>query len=174
MFKNAIATAALLTLSVAGTAMAATSTSSFEARIIITKTCDVTTTAPTHLDFGTVAAGATNVDTTSTITVRCSKGTPYSIALSPTGSSTTGAGTMAALNVAPTAGNTDAVPYQLYSNAARSQVWGSQGGTGGNVKSGTGQGLGVTSDTHTVYGRVPGTDYTPDSYKDTVTVTLTY
>ena len=179
MFKNAITAASLLIVAgFSGHAMAATtSTSTFLAKITITSTCDVTTTAPTEMNFGTEVAGANNnVSAQSTITVKCSKGTPYDIGLTPATSQTgtsagAGKGLMNAQNVSPTTGNTDQVPYELYSDNAHSKAWGDQVNT--NTVHSTGQGLTVT-DTHTVYGVVPSTDFTPDSYQDTVTVTLTY
>lgn len=168
MLKNVIEAAVLLSAAgIAGQTIAATSEANFQAKIVITSTCNVSTTAPTDLDFGTVAAGAVNVDTNSVITVTCSKGTGYSIALTPSNGNNDGTGTMAAA----TAGNTDTVPYAMYQDAARTVRWGSEEGS---QKSGIGKGLSDTSDTHTVYGRVPSTDVTSDTYADTVTVVLTY
>jgi spore coat protein U-like protein len=68
-------------------------------------------------------------------------------------------------------GNTDTVPYRLYRNAARSNVWGNVTGT--NTVAGTGNGA---AQALTVYGRVLGasTNVRPDSYRDVVTVSVTY
>jgi spore coat protein U-like protein len=62
------------------------------------------------------------------------------------------------------------IPYQLFSNAARTQNWGNTAGTGVN---GTGTGSAVD---HTVYGRVPAQAVAPQAgaYSDTVTVTVVY
>jgi spore coat protein U-like protein len=61
------------------------------------------------------------------------------------------------------------VPYQIYRNAARTQVWGS---TAGTLVSGT---TPVTGDvTLTAYGRVPNSIVLPRDYVDTVTVTVNF
>lgn len=119
------------------------------------------------LDFGTVdgIASSTNIDSTTTIRVVCSKPTAYNVLLIPLNGDTGGSSAMKG----QTAGNTDTVPYRLYSNAARSVAWGS---LADNDVSGTGTGL---TQSLTVYGRVPGLpNVQPDSYKDVVTVNVTY
>lgn len=118
------------------------------------------------LDFGTVdgIASPTNIDATTTIRVICSKPTAYNVLLIPSNNNTGGSSAMTGA-----AGNTDTVPYRLYSNAARSAPWGSQAA---NDVSGIGNGL---TQSLTVYGRVPGLpNVQPGNYKDTVTVNVTY
>jgi spore coat protein U-like protein len=159
-----------------GAAMADTGTTSFKAKITIQKVCNVNTVQATDLDFGnSSASAAANIDANSTITVKCTQGTAYTLGLTPGNNNSAGAGEMLAQNVAPMTGNNDKVAYTMYLDANRNpnQVWGNQIGT--NTKSGTGQGL-ATSEVHTVYGRVTAaaTNVKPDSYLDTVTVTLTY
>lgn len=136
----------------------------------VAKSCLVTADP---LNFGTIDGlpGQANRDQTSTINVTCTTPTPYTVALTPSNGSTTGAGTMT-----PTggvAGNADTVPYRLYRNAARTTVWGSVAGTGGNTVAGTGNGA---AQALTLYGRVLGTsaNVRPDSYRDVVTVSVTY
>ena len=59
--------------------------------------------------------------------------------------------------------------YQLYSDAARTTVWGT---TGGDLVNATGTGVQVD---HTVYGRVAASqNVAVGSYTDTVNVTVTY
>jgi spore coat protein U-like protein len=62
------------------------------------------------------------------------------------------------------------VGYQLYSNAARTAVWGTTIGT--DTVAGTGNG---NAQALTVYGRVPPQTTPPAAvYNDTVNVTVTY
>ncbi|MBW8718973.1 MAG: spore coat protein U domain-containing protein [Variovorax paradoxus] len=106
---------------------------------------------------------------TANVAKSCTTPTSYTVALTPSNNSTTGSGTMTPTGGVPS--NTDAVPYRLYSNAGRSVSWGSVIGT--NTVAGTGTGA---AQTLTVYGRVLGSNVNvrPDSYLDTVTVTVTY
>jgi len=69
--------------------------------------------------------------------------------------------------------------YNVFTDPARSQVWGS--GTGGTVIAsgsmtiGPGNGNGTRTVTHTVYGRIPQLqDAVPGTYTDTLLVTLTF
>ena len=61
---------------------------------------------------------------------------------------------------------TNYVPYELYRNSARTQVWGQTIGT--DTASGTG------TTTYQVYGRVPSLAYPAGNYSDTVLVTVDY
>ena len=134
----------------------------------IAKSCLVTANP---LNFGTVEGlpGAANSDQTSTISVTCTTPTAYTVALLPSNGATTGAGVMSPTGGVP--GNTDTVAYRLYRDAARSSPWGSVTGT--NTVAGTGTGA---AQLLTVYGRVLGTsaNVRPDSYRDVVTVNVTY
>jgi spore coat protein U-like protein len=148
------------------TAQAATATATFNVRITITAACDITTTAPTDVNFGTVASTATNVDNQGLLNVNCTPSSPYTIALD-NGQNGTDSNTRKMSN------GTSLVPYQLYRNATRgaADIWGSTAGTGGNVYAGTGSG---TSQAIPVYGRVPNTNFPAGSYADVITATITY
>lgn len=61
------------------------------------------------------------------------------------------------------------VPYQLYTNPARTTVWGNTIGT--NTVTGTGNGL---IQPLTVYGRVPSASAPAGPYLDVITATITY
>ncbi|CAN7355310.1 Csu type fimbrial protein [Variovorax paradoxus] len=134
----------------------------------IAKSCLVTADP---LNFGTIDGlpGAANKDQASNINVTCTGATGYQVGLSPSNGSTTGAGAMA--STGGVSGNTDTVPYRLYRDAARSVPWGNV--LNSNTVGGTGTG---TAQALTVYGRVLGSNVNvrPDSYLDTVTVTVTY
>ena len=162
----ALATMIMLT----GTAAnAATATGTFDVLLTIEKSCSVAA-GGSNIDLGTVASSATNVAGSNTITVTCTKGTPYHIGLAPSGGATDGSGTM----TSTTAGNTDEVPYQLQQAAGvGGAVWGNTATevTVGNGVAGTGSGA---SQSHTVHALAPSANFTAGSYRDTVTVNVNY
>ena len=150
-------------------AMADTATATFQVSVIIQKACTVTAGAPSNISLGTVAATAINMSGNNTISVSCSKTTPYNIGLAPSNASTTGAGQMSG-----TGGNTDKVGYQLRSTAGPSgTIWGNTATaiSVGNGVAGTGTGA---AQTHTVYVTAPSANFTPDVYTDVVTVNVNY
>lgn len=166
-FRSIAATAALLAVSVAATStQAATATTTFNVRITITAACDISTTAPTDVNFGTTPSTSTNVDNQGALNVNCTPSAPYTIALD-NGQNGTDA------NTRKMSSGTAQVPYQLYRAATRTaaDVWGSTTGTGGNVYAATGSG---TVQTVPVYGRVPSTNFPAGSYADVITATITY
>lgn len=115
-----------------------------------------------NLAFGTYT-GATD-DSTANITVNCSSGGAYSVAL---GAGLNSNGTTRRM-VGPSG---QFLNYTLYSNSARTTPWGN-GTTFGAQVSGTGAG---SNQTLVAYGRAPsGQSPTPGSYTDTVVVTLSY
>jgi spore coat protein U-like protein len=118
------------------------------------------------LNFGTASLLNSNVDSTSSVSVTCTSGLAYAVALSQ-GTTTGGTTTTRLMKHASTAST---VPYKMYSDAARTANWGNS--TSDDVN-GTGTGSAVN---HTVYGRVPAQAVAPQagSYSDTVTVTITY
>jgi spore coat protein U-like protein len=134
----------------------------------VAKSCQVTAET---LNFGSVEGlpGAANVDRTSAISVTCTTPTAYTVGLAPSNGATNGSGVMAPTGGVP--GNSDTVPYQLYRDAGRSSIWGNVTGT--NTVAGTGSGH---AQALTVYGRVLGVsaNVRPDSYRDIVTVIVTY
>ncbi|MCU0820516.1 MAG: spore coat U domain-containing protein [Beijerinckiaceae bacterium] len=137
-----------------------TATGTLNVSITIAATCSVV--GATAINFGSVSAIAANIDQTSTLTVNCSSTTPYTVSL-PVG---TGGGTVAARRMANGA---NFVTYGLYSNAARTTLW----GTGpGETIAGTGT---AANQTLTIYARVPPQTVPPPGvYSDAVTVTVTY
>lgn len=148
-------------------ALAATATTTFQVQMTITKSCAV---SATNLNFGSTLSSAINVTDSAagTVTVTCSKNTPYTVGLAPSAANGGTANGTGAMN--GTGGNTDKVPYNLYSNAVRTTVWGDTPGT--NTVAGTGTGAAQAA--LSVYGLVPSANYTPDTYADTVTVNVVY
>ena len=150
-------------------AMADTATSTFQVTVTIQKACTVTAGAASNISLGTVASTATNVAGNNTISVNCSKTTPYYIGLAPSNANTAGLGAMAG-----TGANADKVGYQLRSTAGTSgTIWGNTATASsvGNGVAGTGTGA---NQSHTVYVTVPSANFTPDTYTDTVTVNVNY
>lgn len=154
---------------------AATATGTFQVQIEIQKSCTVSAGAGSNIDVGSVASTATNSAGSSTISVNCTKSTPYFIGLAPSvanGGTNSGSGAMASTGGVP--GNTDKVAYQLRSTAGASgTVWGNTATTStvGNGVAGTGNG---SAQSHIVYATVPSANYAADAYADTVTVTVNY
>ncbi|AGP49449.1 hypothetical protein PSYCG_09745 [Psychrobacter sp. G] len=129
--------------------------------------CAVTTAGV--LDLGRVSASTvpTKGSATNLINVTCTNTTFYNIGLAPSNKDINGQGVMTGTNAEPT------LPYQLQSDASGTE-WGNNGNTYAALTNGvTGTGDGAAK-AHTVYVTVPNTDVTPDTYSDTVTVTVYY
>ena len=158
--------AAALAALATGAASAATDTTTFNVKIVITSSCDIHTVAATDVNFGSQASTATNIDNQGTLNVNCTPGTAYTVALDNGQNGTD-------VNSRKMANGANLVPYQLYRAAARGagDVWGSTTGAGGNALagSGTGSAVGVP-----VYGRVPSANFPAGSYNDVITATVTY
>jgi spore coat protein U-like protein len=178
--KHTLLAAALLAtggFSAAGLA-ASPATTTFQVSIKINSACTVTAQ---NLAFSAVDANVTADQTASNangISVTCSKGTPYNIGLQPSsanGGTTAGTGNMAGAAT----GNTDKIAYTLYSNSGYSTVWGNQGVSAsavGNGVAGIPSTDGKTAKVYPVYAKVLGTNLavTPDTYTDTVAVSVYY
>lgn len=148
----------------AGSAAAATATTTFTVSGTVVPTCTV---SAVPLNFGAAIPNPinSNVDGAGTITATCSTGAPYTIALNVG----TGAGATFATRRMTSGGNT--LAYNLYSDAGRTIVWGD--GTGGSSTS-SGSGSGAAQGM-SVYGRIPSGQTVPTgTYTDTITVTITF
>lgn len=147
----------------ANAAIAATTTTNLSVTATISATCSVTT--------GTVAFGTYDPtsgspdDATGTVTVTCTNGTGYSITLGD------GLYYSSGRRMRSSAVTYEYLTYELYQEAGRTTLWGD--GTHGTVMGSlTGNG---SAQAYTVYGRMPINQYSkPDSYADTVLVTVTY
>ncbi|MBX9401135.1 spore coat U domain-containing protein [Lysobacter sp. BMK333-48F3] len=158
--------AAFALLAAAAPALAADDSTTFDVTITITSSCTISATAPTDVNFGSVASTATNVDAQGQLVVTCTPGTAYTIALDngQNGSD---------VNSRKMSDGTTEVPYQLYRAGARGSgdVWGSTTGVGGNVLAGSGTGA---AQNLPVYGRTPSANFPAATYSDVVTATITY
>lgn len=129
--------------------------SSVDARMA--NTCHITTA--TDLDFGTVGRLTEALDQTSVIKLKCAASTNWQVTLNNGANALAGARYM-------TSGSTR-IGYELYRDAGRLQRWGS---TTATRVSGT-----SAEQSLTVYGRIPAVaDTVTGSYRDVITVTLTY
>lgn len=123
--------------------------------------CNVSATA---LDFGTVGLLTGSTPGTSTLSVQCANGSAYRIGLD---AGLNGGGNINARKLKLGAAT---IGYQLYSNSARTTVWGNTLGT--NTVSGSGNG---SIQAYTVFGSVPAqTTPAAGTYQDTITVSVTY
>lgn len=139
--------------------------------VIIPEACQLTSIS--DIDFGQINdIGKTAKDYTANgaVVTTCNSGTPYTIYLS-NGNNRIAGGNRQMAN----GGNY--LPYQLYQDAAYTQVWDETGGTnmingsGGKSLIGTGG-----NQTTTIYGRIAKNTILPppNNYTDTVIVTTTY
>ena len=143
---------------------AATATANMSISFTISAQCTVVSAST--MAFPNTGLLNANVDQTSTITVLCTNGTTYDVGLDKgvNGASVT------TRQMIGTGGTPDLVDYTLYRDASRTQNFGQTVGT--DTAPGTGDG---TNKITTVYGRVPiQSSKKPDSYTDTVAITVTY
>lgn len=145
-------------------ALAQTASTDFDVTITISSTCTIDTPAATNVDFGTVPSSTVDAQATGLLNVNCTPGTTYGVALNE-GLNAGGGGIMARNMI----NGADLVPYQLYSDAARTQVWGLTAGT--DTVAGTGTGA---VQPLTVYGEVPSANFPAASYTDTITATISF
>ncbi|WP_244850755.1 spore coat U domain-containing protein [Caballeronia sp. SL2Y3] len=165
MFKKAavVAFVASAVLSVSPSLFAASKTATFQVTLTIQDDCSI---AANPLDFGSTGVIANNIDQSTNVSVTCTTGTPYNVALdagSPTGS------TISARTL-NNAANTGTVQYNLFRDSGRTQIWGQT--VGSDTVSGVGNG---SAQTISVFGRVPAQP-TPaaDTYMSTVTATVVF
>jgi spore coat protein U-like protein len=159
--------AAGVLLAIAGAAQAATKTSSFTVSAIVGKNCII---SAGNLALGEFV-GDNNLTVTSDIDVRCTSGTPYSVALS-TGSSGDYTGREMTLG-------SDVLVYNLYTDSLHTTIWGNGIAGGSVLVTDTGEGMGIADEiTHTVYGQLLAADnggpVGAGAYSDTIVATITY
>jgi spore coat protein U-like protein len=166
MQKILIAAVAASALAV-GVADAGTATTTFAVTATVQSTCSATAAA---LPFGTYTPGGGALTVNSTISVKCTNGTPFTVALNA--GTTTGTSFTQRLM----ANGTNTLQYNLYTAATHTTVFGDATGATAKV-SGTGAGV-ATATAITVYGQLPDSATNqaavPGNYSDTITVTVSY
>jgi spore coat protein U-like protein len=130
---------------------------SFAVTASIAANCDLETA---DLNFGTAGIIGENIDADTDLSITCTPGTSYGIAID-------GGGSHDPDNRVLRSGG-DTVSYGLYSDVGRGDPWGTASGT---MVSGSGDG---TEQRYGVYGRIPPQPAAPGAYADTVVVTITY
>lgn len=156
----------LLIASSAAPAMAGTATANLGVSAVIGATCTIDT-AP--LNFGSYDPLVVNLtaplEATGTIFTNCTTGLIPKITLSQGSNDTAGTPAAPARNLKSGAGGT--LSYNLYSDSARTIVWGSAGAPTTSANG--------TAQTNTVYGRIPGAQTGADgTYTDTVIATVSF
>ena len=147
-------------------ASAAVVTTTFQVQASVNALCSV---SAVNLTFPAVDPLSSQTDGATTVTVNCTKNSSYTVGL--TAGTTVGA-TIAQRKMANGA---DIMNYNLYTDAARSIVWGNSAAAPTWV-SGTGAGM-QTAQVLNVYGRVASgqTNLAVGTYTEpTITVTVTY
>ena len=145
-----------------GPASAGTATDTFLVTATVLSECSITAN---DLAFGnySVTAG-TQVDASTTISVQCSGGTAYDVALDA------GSGSGASVSTRKMSSGTNTLDYSLYQDSSRTQVWGETSGS--DTVSGTGTG---SAEVLNVYGRIVASQAAAaGSYSDTVTATVSF
>jgi spore coat protein U-like protein len=148
-------------------------TTTFHVSLTVVNDCTISATDLTF-PSATSALVTTPIFASSTISVTCTTGDPYSVSLDKG----TGAGTTVGLRTLNgTGSNVSTVQYLLCHDSGCSSIWGDA--TGGTTPAtGTGNGGGTTGtvpQTITVYGEVPAQTIPPaDTYTSLETATITF
>ena len=139
-----------------------TATTTFRVTAKVQAVCEVTAS---DLAFGTYTSKAgTPLQATTLLRATCTPNTTYYVGLDQ------GQSPGATVNQRKMVSGAQALNYQLYSDSARSKIWGNTTGT--DTVTGTGTGLAVD---HTVFGAVPAAQVVPaGDYADTITVRVYY
>ena len=145
-------------------ALASTVSTSFQVQANVNAQCSI---SAVNLTFPAVDPLNSQTDGATTVTVKCTKNSAYTVGLN--------AGTTAGSTIAQRlmANGADLMDYNLYTDIGRTSVWGN---SAGSWVSGTGAGMG-TAQVLNVYGRVAAgqTNLAVGTFTEpTVTVTVTY
>jgi spore coat protein U-like protein len=145
-------------------AYAGTDTDTFTVSANVVATCEVIADDLEFGDYNPVTAA--NLDAATTLSLTCTNGTAYNVALNVG----TGTGASTATRYMANAGGTHFLGYTLYRNGGRTQLWGSA--IGADTLNGTGSGAAANID---VFGRIQMNQAVPSGeYTDTITVTVSW
>ncbi len=149
--------------------LAGTATSNLEVTATVAANCTITTSAVAFGSYDPIGTNKTAaLDNTGSVTVTCTNGSAVTVTLGQGANAAATSTDAAPLRRLKDAG-TNHLAYSLFSDAARTVVWGNTTATG---KADTGTGL---ASLLTVYGRVPQDQNVPTgSYSDTVVATVTF
>jgi spore coat protein U-like protein len=159
------AAAALAAALVAAPAFAADTGATLDVNATVTADCTVSTAA---VAFGNVdVTSGQAVQGTGSVSVTCTNGTAWTAAADE------GAGSGAGLATRKMTNGAELLNYSLFTDSARTQIWGD--GVAGATTTFAGTGTG-TAQTKTVYGLIPAgqTGISAGEFADTVQVTVFY
>lgn len=138
-----------------------TITTEFNVNMNILAACTVET--PEAANFGDVLPTSTSNSAETEVTVQCSKGTPYVLAMAPSSGEMDGIGYLSSVG-----GGTDKVSYSIFQDSARTKPWGASPEL-------TVEGLGNgKAEVHTVYLHNTEANFEPGAYSDLVDVFVGY
>jgi spore coat protein U-like protein len=122
----------------------------------------------TPIDFGQKGTLGTDSSATGTVTANCGSGVAYSLSMN----AGTGAGATPANRLLTRSGGSETIRYGLFTNPTFTSIWG-DGSAGSTTVSATGSGA---NQSYTVHARMPAQTPTPrpGTYRDTITLTITY
>lgn len=157
--------AAGIMLAVAGAAQADSKNASFTVSATVAKACTIDAN---NMNMGTWS-GTGNLDGATTVTVKCTNGTSYNVALDNGANGTSTADRKLG-------DGAERLSYNLFRDSGRTQVWGSTVGT--DTVPGSGTGMATANERNIdVYARIAQADLLaakPGTYTDSVTATITY
>ncbi|WP_341886775.1 spore coat U domain-containing protein [Variovorax sp. YR752] len=163
--RTVLPVGALLIL--APSALAVTTTTTFQVTATVLKACLMST--PATLAFGSYDPSAASLNGTTSLNVTCTFGTPYSIGLSAGNGSGATVASRVMTSTSSAAGN-NTLGYSLFKDSGHLTNWDNSVAGTGYVGSGLPQ-------TQTIYGQIPTGQYAAapaTDYTDTITVSLTY
>jgi spore coat protein U-like protein len=159
----AVICTALAIALVASPAQAQTATNTLTVEADVVGVCNINAAT---LDFDTYDATAGDLNDSGTITVNCTQGSAFWIGLD-LGANPAGA-------TRQMANGTSRLQYQLYRDAARTQLWDNTDGGLGTVAA-TQIGAGLGAQPISIYGTIPGNQLVPVGYySDSVTMTVNF
>ncbi|MDR2333344.1 MAG: spore coat U domain-containing protein [Burkholderiaceae bacterium] len=145
-------------------------TSNFNVQVKVLPSCSFLG-KPADIDLGSVIPGPARNTGKTTLNVVCTKKTKYVLALTPSNSDKGGTGSMAG-----SAGNEDKLTYALFQDDKYEKPWGNTTGASGNVLETDGSQTSLDKPVqHIIHTRLNAIgNVLPDTYRDAVTITLTY
>jgi spore coat protein U-like protein len=167
--KRAIVSAIVFGSAIPGTQTHAnTGTSIMNVSATVRHSCSIDTTPMAFGTYdGVVANASSALNATATVISSCTSGTAALITMNAGASAGSGSTDVPVRRM--TAGASEYLVYQVYSDVARETVWGNTVPTG-IVINGTG-----SPQTHKVYGSIPSAQLVPEgNYSDKIFITITY
>ena len=167
--KRAILSVITLWITILGTqSRADTGTSTMSVSATVRHSCSIDTTPMAFGTYdGVVANASTALKATATVNSSCTSGAAALITMNAGNSAGSGSTDVPVRQM--TAGASEYLVYQVYSDVSRKTIWGNSDPTGVSF-TGTG-----TPQTLTVYGSIPSAQLVPEGdYSDQIIVTITY